>query len=73
MSFATRMTFLPVNNDTGNKKDWASVKLHRDFARWLKVEAAKGDVYMGDLIEQLAERAVGSRPWRPTVKKESRR
>jgi hypothetical protein len=46
------------------KREWASVKLHREFARWLKIEAVKKDVYMGDLLEQLVKQAVGSAPWR---------
>ena len=46
------------------KREWASVKLHREFARWLKIEAVKKDVYMGDLLEQLVKQAVGSAPWK---------
>ncbi len=66
MPVATRILFYqhPVNQTTDNSKNWSSVKLRREFARWLKIESVKKDVFMGDLVEQLVEQAVGSRPWR---------
>jgi len=43
---------------------WANVKLRRDFVKWLKVEAAKRDEFMGDLVENLVANALGTAPWR---------
>jgi hypothetical protein len=45
-------------------QDFASVKVSRPFAAWLKREAAKRGVPMYELIEQLAEIGLRQRPWR---------
>jgi hypothetical protein len=34
------------------QKVWASIKLHRRLVAWLKVEAARRSVFMGDLVEE---------------------
>ena len=50
--------------DRVKAKDFASVKLSRPFASWLKREAAKRGVPMYELVEQLAEIGLRQRPWR---------
>ena len=45
--------------------DWASIKLRRPFVVWLKGEAARQGIFMGELVEELVTRALGGRvPWR---------
>jgi hypothetical protein len=43
---------------------WASAKLRRPFVAWLKIEAARRGVFMGDLLETLVEQSIGRAPWR---------
>lgn len=46
------------------KTDWASVKLPRPLALWVKQKAAARGVFMSELIEELISRAIGgSKPW----------
>jgi hypothetical protein len=51
------------------KNEFASVKLSKKFASWLKIEAATWGMTMYSLVEKLAEKD-GDRPWdtdRPQV------
>jgi hypothetical protein len=45
------------------KIEWATCKLRRPFVVWLKVQAARRGATMGELVEEFAERAMGSAPW----------
>ena len=51
--------------------DFATVKLARPFAAWLKVEAARRGVFMYELIEELVAQGK-KRPWRGAAKAVSR-
>jgi hypothetical protein len=49
----------------GLRDAWSSIKLRRAFVVWLKIEAAKRDCFMGDLVEELVARAFNdTTPWR---------
>lgn len=50
------------------KNDSTNVRLRAEFAHWLKIEAAKRDLFIGELLELLVSQALSplgspSKPW----------
>jgi acyl-CoA reductase-like NAD-dependent aldehyde dehydrogenase len=54
-----------VTRASRTEADFASVKLARPFAAWLKRESARRGTFMYELAEELVARGYGGRrPWR---------